>query len=223
MMPLAKFWQQDQPLWGCVDCREIYPSGRDTAGAAQRLPRAWSSGITLAHDMPAQGATPGVAATGEERARVEPFAPGALPPPDAIKAELDRYVIGQDDTKRVLAVAMYNHYKRLRIHRGSGGEATGATGDGEGVDRTSGDKIASGNEADALIDLSCSVRAIRAPAPCPRLALTLGRLGRRNSNSTSRTSCCSDRPDRARRSSRARLPASSTYPSPSLTPPASHR
>ena len=30
---------------------------------------------------------------------------------------LDQYVIGQDPAKRILAVAVYNHYKRLR-HRG---------------------------------------------------------------------------------------------------------
>lgn len=37
-----------------------------------------------------------------------------LPTPAKIKAFLDQYVIGQDNTKRVLAVAVYNHYKRLR-------------------------------------------------------------------------------------------------------------
>jgi len=37
-----------------------------------------------------------------------------LPTPAEIKAFLDRYVIGQDGPKRVLAVAVYNHYKRLR-------------------------------------------------------------------------------------------------------------
>jgi ATP-dependent Clp protease ATP-binding subunit ClpX len=37
-----------------------------------------------------------------------------LPTPSEIKAFLDRYVIGQDGPKRVLAVAVYNHYKRLR-------------------------------------------------------------------------------------------------------------
>ncbi len=33
--------------------------------------------------------------------------------PREIKAFLDQYVIGQDDAKKVMAVAMYNHYKRL--------------------------------------------------------------------------------------------------------------
>ena len=37
-----------------------------------------------------------------------------IPTPSEIKAHLDQYVIGQDDAKRVLSVAVYNHYKRLR-------------------------------------------------------------------------------------------------------------
>jgi ATP-dependent Clp protease ATP-binding subunit ClpX len=37
-----------------------------------------------------------------------------LPTPAEIKANLDNYVIGQEPAKRILAVAVYNHYKRLR-------------------------------------------------------------------------------------------------------------
>lgn len=37
-----------------------------------------------------------------------------LATPSQIKAHLDQYVIGQEDAKRTLAVAVYNHYKRLR-------------------------------------------------------------------------------------------------------------
>ena len=37
-----------------------------------------------------------------------------LPIPSEIKASLDQYVIGQDVAKRTLAVAVYNHYKRLK-------------------------------------------------------------------------------------------------------------
>ncbi|MEY4137909.1 MAG: hypothetical protein RLZZ371_91 [Pseudomonadota bacterium] len=37
-----------------------------------------------------------------------------LPTPAEIKANLDNYVIGQETAKRILAVAVYNHYKRLR-------------------------------------------------------------------------------------------------------------
>ncbi len=36
-----------------------------------------------------------------------------LPKPEQIKAELDNYIIGQDEAKRVLSVAVYNHYKRI--------------------------------------------------------------------------------------------------------------
>ena len=39
---------------------------------------------------------------------------GDLPTPAEIKANLDNYVIGQELAKRTLAVAVYNHYKRLR-------------------------------------------------------------------------------------------------------------
>ena len=37
-----------------------------------------------------------------------------LPTPSEIKANLDNYVIGQEPAKRMLSVAVYNHYKRLR-------------------------------------------------------------------------------------------------------------
>ena len=39
-----------------------------------------------------------------------------IPVPTDIKAFLDQYVIGQDAAKRVLAVAVYNHYKRLKYN-----------------------------------------------------------------------------------------------------------
>jgi len=46
---------------------------------------------------------------------------GKLPRPHEIKANLDDYIIGQERAKKVLSVAVYNHYKRL--------EATGARKD----------------------------------------------------------------------------------------------
>ncbi len=41
----------------------------------------------------------------------------ALPSPPEIKKFLDEYVIGQERTKKKLAVAVYNHYKRLEIQK----------------------------------------------------------------------------------------------------------
>jgi ATP-dependent Clp protease ATP-binding subunit ClpX len=45
-----------------------------------------------------------------------------LPKPPEIKAVLDSYVIGQERAKRVLAVAVYNHYKRLQTRSGTKGK-----------------------------------------------------------------------------------------------------
>ena len=36
-----------------------------------------------------------------------------LPPPHKIKESLDEYVIGQEKAKKVISVAVYNHYKRV--------------------------------------------------------------------------------------------------------------
>ncbi|NQT89246.1 AAA family ATPase, partial [bacterium] len=49
---------------------------------------------------------------------VEKGAPNLLPPRE-IKAKLDQYVVGQEHAKKILSVAVHNHYKRLL-----GGEQT---------------------------------------------------------------------------------------------------
>jgi ATP-dependent Clp protease ATP-binding subunit ClpX len=46
-------------------------------------------------------------------------AKGDLPTPSELKSNLDNYVIGQEPAKRTLAVAVYNHYKRLRHKEGA--------------------------------------------------------------------------------------------------------
>ena len=43
-----------------------------------------------------------------------------LPIPEDIKKTLDEYVIGQESAKKVLAVAVYNHYKRLNYEKAKG-------------------------------------------------------------------------------------------------------
>ena len=49
-------------------------------------------------------------------------APTHLPKPQEVKAFLDEYVIGQDQTKKKLAVAVYNHYKRIQMNKVRGND-----------------------------------------------------------------------------------------------------
>ena len=46
----------------------------------------------------------------------------SIPKPHEIKAYLDEHIVGQDDAKKVLAVAVYNHYKRLRHNKEFGSD-----------------------------------------------------------------------------------------------------
>lgn len=57
----------------------------------------------------------GVTTNTQQHADSTPYQPKKkVPKPKEIKAYLDQYVIGQDEAKRNLAVAVYNHYKRLQ-------------------------------------------------------------------------------------------------------------
>jgi ATP-dependent Clp protease ATP-binding subunit ClpX len=49
-------------------------------------------------------------------------APHKLPKPLELKEYLDQYVVGQDATKKKLAVAVYNHYKRIQMNKQRAGE-----------------------------------------------------------------------------------------------------
>ncbi len=48
--------------------------------------------------------------------------PNQLPKPHEVKTFLDEYVIGQEQTKKKLAVAVYNHYKRIYMNRQKAGD-----------------------------------------------------------------------------------------------------
>lgn len=49
----------------------------------------------------------------EKKEEKKEFSVKDIPPPHVIKAKLDEYVIGQEHAKKVMAVAVYNHYKRV--------------------------------------------------------------------------------------------------------------
>ena len=58
----------------------------------------------------------------DESGAWSPFSDINLLKPEEIKAFLDQYVIGQDEAKKVLSVAVYNHYKRIMAERELGVE-----------------------------------------------------------------------------------------------------
>lgn len=70
--------------------------------------------VSLCHDLITETQAPNIPHTAKKAS-----GDAALPKPEEIKAQLDEYVIGQDEAKKALSVAVYNHYKRIYSNVGT--------------------------------------------------------------------------------------------------------
>jgi len=95
----------------------------------------------------------------------------AIPPPEVMKAELDKFVVGQEGVKRALSVAMYNHYKRLRIHDEATHLNSGAKPMAEGVAACPSASLASATSRLPLESVDGETLADFTPAPSEPLEM----------------------------------------------------
>jgi ATP-dependent Clp protease ATP-binding subunit ClpX len=97
--------------------------------------------------------------------------PQRIPKPAEIKAVLDEHVIGQDRAKKVLAVAVHNHYKR--IENGAANAAAAANAASGGVTAGSG----STGSASAAMAVASSAGSLAVSSTSPGASSGLGGLG----------------------------------------------
>ncbi len=77
----------------------------------------FDSGSSVATPAPRREQAPD-----RRRKSPSPISLNQIPKPREIKSYLDEHVVGQDEAKKVLSVAVYNHYKRLSFVSSEGGE-----------------------------------------------------------------------------------------------------
>ena len=85
-----------------------------SASQVERLFQAPASGVNICNECVAYCVELMQSAEEERQAEIEASMPTLLKPYE-IKAKLDEYIIGQDQAKRSLAVAVYNHYQENKI------------------------------------------------------------------------------------------------------------
>ena len=85
--------------------------------------------IAEARKMDSASALPGASrAQSQKKSAAAPVSMGPVPAPKEIKAFLDKYVIGHDETKKVLSVAVHNHYRRLEVQDAKAASGESASG-----------------------------------------------------------------------------------------------
>jgi len=99
-----------------ADCKDLVDTGRGIY-VCDRCIR----GLMGALSSGSEAASPAAAAEDSEVDPVAALDREPLPTPQALYEHLCQYVIGQENAKRVLSVAVYNHFKRLR-HMSEGSE-----------------------------------------------------------------------------------------------------
>lgn len=77
--------------------------------------------MMMAHGypMPESFGSQAIKRVDNKKKKTSSFQPGTAPTPRKIKEFLDQYIIGQDKTKRELAVAVHNHYRRISGMKGA--------------------------------------------------------------------------------------------------------
>lgn len=96
------------------DTGEAADTGDDTETEDDMFPWGQAFGIPIrAFDLNALMGKQRVRRKKEKREKKELFKLDEIPAPHVIKEQLDEYVIGQEQAKKVISVAVYNHYKRV--------------------------------------------------------------------------------------------------------------